>query len=157
MSERTTAGTGQPVDGNRDRRDMYDLVIRAVARNTGPARSDAATDQPPGATAPTVAGAVVAHQSREGDRSLGAYRSALSAALDNGDLIEWYGEDGRRRLTTTDTESLIDLARRGYPHVDGDAAAVLRQLAAHHAEQSDPNTDLIGAINAALVEVNADE
>ena len=142
----TTAGTDQPLHGRRARGDLYDYILRTVYHNIGP-------DRPPGASVPTVAGSVVREQSRDGERSITAFRSRLSAALDNGDLIEWYDADGTRRLTTTDTGSLIDVAERGFPGVDGDAADVLRSLAAHHAERDDPNAALIGAINAALAEV----
>lgn len=154
MSERTTAGTEQPLDGPRERGDIYDHVLRAVDNNSGPATGPNGHDMPPGAKVATVSGCVVRRQSEDGDRTLSGFRSALRAALDNGDLIEWYDSDGARRLTTTDTASLLDLADRGFPHVDGGRREVLRELAAHHADKSDPNRDLIGAINAALAEVD---
>jgi len=91
-----------------DRRARYQQVLRTVAHQTSPA-------QPPGVRPFTLRTVLSGHGSLSAD----AVDSAITAALDNDDLLAWRDADGEVRVTL---QTVPDL-RRLLEHLDGELDA----------------------------------
>jgi len=95
-------------DEREERKELYESILRVVEYNTGD-----------GFTAGMHLGSLVANRTRAG-HDLDAIQTALKAARENGDLLQYTDHEGRQRVTLTDDSSLLtvikDEANREHPN-----------------------------------------
>jgi hypothetical protein len=114
-------------DSRSDRERTYRRVVGTVEHQTSP-------QQPPGLTA----GGLWTHCVDLANMDHEAVDNAQRAAIENGDLVEWEDEEGIRRLSPADPETLKRAVRR-------------------IANWDEPDNDLIGRLNTRVQELEADD
>jgi len=113
-------------DAKADRKRTYRHVVETVKHQTSP-------QQPPGLTA----GGLWTHCVDLSNMDHKAVDKAQRAAIENGDLVQWEDEEGVRRLSPADPETLRRVVRRV-------------------ADWDEPDNDLIGRLNTRIQELEAD-